>query len=236
VGTQLVSRPETLDDLFSQPDAEPGGNPWDERVPGRDGTLLAIVPIPGTSTSLAIVGYAIATTNGTAMNGTAMNGTAMNGTAMNGTTATGGSQQGRPAESDPATERPTVPGVRLDHVQRRAWAGGREIMLTFQEFQLLAFLTAHPATVFTRADLVEHVWRRDIAPASPGTGRDTAREAREAREARDAREAREARAVARDSRTVDVHVSRLRHKLGPVYGQCLVTEYRVGYQFRPPVA
>jgi DNA-binding winged helix-turn-helix (wHTH) protein len=228
VGTQLVSRPETLDDLFSQPDAEPGGNPWDERVPGRDGTLLAIVPIPGTSTSLAIVGYAIATTNGTAMNGTAMN-----GTAMNGTTATGGSQQGRPAESDPATERPTVPGVRLDHVQRRAWAGGREIMLTFQEFQLLAFLTAHPATVFTRADLVEHVWRRDIAPASPGTGRDTAREAREAR---DAREAREARAVARDSRTVDVHVSRLRHKLGPVYGQCLVTEYRVGYQFRPPVA
>jgi DNA-binding winged helix-turn-helix (wHTH) protein len=231
VGTQLVSRPETLDDLFSQPDAEPGGNPWDERVPGRDGTLLAIVPIPGTSTSLAIVGYAIATTNGTAMNGTAMN-----GTAMNGTTATGGSQQGRPAESDPATERPTVPGVRLDHVQRRAWAGGREIMLTFQEFQLLAFLTAHPATVFTRADLVEHVWRRDIAPASPGTGRDTAREAREAREARDAREAREARAVARDSRTVDVHVSRLRHKLGPVYGQCLVTEYRVGYQFRPPVA
>jgi DNA-binding response OmpR family regulator len=246
VGTQLVSRPETLDDLFSQPDAEPGGNPWDERVPGRDGTLLAIVPIPGTSTSLAIVGYAIATTNGTAMNGTAMNGTAMNGTAMNGTamngtamngtTATGGSQQGRPAESDPATERPTVPGVRLDHVQRRAWAGGREIMLTFQEFQLLAFLTAHPATVFTRADLVEHVWRRDIAPASPGTGRDTAREAREAREARDAREAREARAVARDSRTVDVHVSRLRRKLGPVYGQCLVTEYRVGYQFRPPVA
>ena len=32
-----------------------------------------------------------------------------------------------------------------------------------------------------------------------------------------------------DSRTVDVHVSRLRHKLGPAYGRCLVTEYRVGY-------
>ena len=66
VGTQLVSRPETLDELFSQPDAEPVGYPWDERVPppGRDGTLLAVVPIPGTNTSLAIVGYAIATTNG----------------------------------------------------------------------------------------------------------------------------------------------------------------------------
>jgi DNA-binding response OmpR family regulator len=30
-----------------------------------------------------------------------------------------------------------------------------------------------------------------------------------------------------------VHVSRLRHKLGPTYGKCLVTEYRAGYQFRP---
>ena len=35
---------------------------WDERVPpGLDGTLLAVVPIPGTGTSLAIVGYAITT-------------------------------------------------------------------------------------------------------------------------------------------------------------------------------
>jgi DNA-binding response OmpR family regulator len=66
---------------------------------------------------------------------------------------------------------------------------------------LLAFLCAHPATVFSRADLVQRVWQRDFHA---------------------------------DSRTVDVHVSRLRHKLGPEYGRCLVTEYRVGYQFRPP--
>jgi DNA-binding winged helix-turn-helix (wHTH) protein len=229
VGSQLVSRRETLDDLFSQPDAEPGGNPWDERVPppGRDGTLLAIVPIPGTGTSLAIVGYAIATATGATATGAtatgattggaATNGAATNGATASGATANGAGHQDRPAESDPATEPRADAGVRLDHVQRRAWAGGREIMLTFQEFQLLAFLTAHPATVFRRADLVEQVWRRDIAPAR----RDTARDAR---------------AVARDSRTVDVHVSRLRQKLGPVYGQCLVTEYRVGYQYRPPAA
>jgi DNA-binding winged helix-turn-helix (wHTH) protein len=215
VGTQLVSRPETVDELFSQPDTEPGGYPWDERVPppGRDGTLLAIVPIPGTGTSLAIVGYAIATTSGVTANGAT----------ANGTTADGG-HPGWSADSDPATERRADAGLRLDHVQRRVWAGGREIMLTFQEFQLLAFFTAHPATVFSRADLVEQVWRRDITPAGPDittAGRDIARDAR---------------AVARDSRTVDVHVSRLRHKLGPVYGQCLVTEYRVGYQFRPPAA
>jgi DNA-binding response OmpR family regulator len=100
-------------------------------------------------------------------------------------------------------------------MQRRVWAGRREIMLTFQEFELLAFLSAHPATVFSRADLVEQVWSRDLPPGSGDA-------------------AQERRRVQQDSRTVDVHISRLRHKLGPVYGQCLATEYRVGYQFRPP--
>ena len=51
IGTQQLSLPAT----------EGPGYPWDERVPppGRDATLLAVVPIPGTRTSLAIVGYAI---------------------------------------------------------------------------------------------------------------------------------------------------------------------------------
>jgi DNA-binding response OmpR family regulator len=100
----------------------------------------------------------------------------------------------------PAGERP---GLLLDHDQRRIWVDGAEVALTFQEFELLAFLAAHPSTVFSRADLVREVWQRDFAA---------------------------------DSRTVDVHVSRLRHKLGPSYGRCLVTEYRVGYQFRPLAA
>jgi len=78
-------------------------------------------------------------------------------------------------------------------------------VLPFQEFELLTFLSAHPATVFSRADLISHVW-----PDGP-----------------------DHRNVRRDSRTVDVHVSRLRRKLGPVHGQCLVTEHRAGYQFRP---
>jgi DNA-binding response OmpR family regulator len=39
-----------------------------------------------------------------------------------------------------------------------------------------------------------------------------------------------------DSRTVDVHVHRLRHKLGARYGQCLVTVRHVGYKFIPPAA
>ena len=163
---------------WPRPPDHPGAGPgrsWDEHVlpPGRDATLLAVVPIPGTGTSLAIVGYAI-------------------------TTSAAG-PAGNRAEPDPA--------LLLDHAQRRVWIDGHEILLTFQEFELLAFLAAHPGTVFTRAELVERVWHRTLAQ--------------------------DGRPVARDSRTVDVHVSRLRRKLGPRHGQSLVTEYRVGYQYRP---
>jgi Transcriptional regulatory protein, C terminal len=161
IGTQLLASP-------SSPDVP---DPWDAPeagqvpLPGRDGTLLAVVPIPGTQTSLAIVGYAV------------------------------------PAPSAQAPDRnPDTAELVLDQARRRVLIGGREIPLTFQEFELLAFLSAHPSTVFTRAELVRQVWQRDFESSS---------------------------------RTVDVHISRLRHKLGPAYGQCLVTEYRVGYQFRP---
>ena len=166
-------------------DAEPA-QPWDEQVPppGRDATLLAVVPIPGTGTSLAIVGYAI--------------------------TTSAPDPAARPAPATPppsGDEASPGHGLLLDHAQRRVGIDGREVQLTFQEFELLAFLTAHPAIVFTRAELVERVWHRTL-------GQD-------------------GRPLPRDSRTVDVHVSRLRRKLGPCYGACLVTEYRVGYQFRP---
>jgi DNA-binding response OmpR family regulator len=137
-----------------------------------------VVPIPGTGTSLAIVGYPV---------------------------TTGGSVQDTVAEG-PAADLPgqaggALTGLRIDHDQRRVHVDGTEVPLTFQEFELLTFLAAHPATVFSRSDLVQQVWQRDFGA---------------------------------DSRTVDVHVSRLRHKLGPRYGKCLVTEYRAGYQFRPP--
>jgi Transcriptional regulatory protein, C terminal len=173
------------------PDREPPRS-WDEHVSplGRDATLLAVVPIPGTGTWLAIVGYVIATS--------------VNQPPAEPRQA---GQPGQAGRQPPATARTSGTGLRLDHTQRRVWADEREIQLTFQEFELLAFLTAHPARVFTRADLVGQVWHRDL-------GHD-------------------GRPVPGDSRTVDVHVSRLRRKLGPRHGQCLVTEYRVGYQFRP---
>ncbi len=167
--------------------------------------MLAVVPIPGTGMSLAVVGYAIATSPASPHRRQASPHRRQAGP--------GQKAPGQKAPGQKAPGQKPGSGLRLDHGQRRVWTDGSEIQLTFREFELLAFLSAHPATVFTRADLVEQVWRRD--PAQDGwDGGD----------------------VARDSRTVDVHVSRVRRKLGPRYGQCLVTEYRVGYQFRPLTA
>lgn len=158
IGTELLGRAATSH--AGQPPADPASE--------ADGTLLAVVPIPGTGTSLAIVGYPVTA----------------------------------PSVSADAPETAEAGwGLHLDPDQRRVWADGREITLTFQEFELLAFFCAHPSTVFSRTDLGRRVWQREFTA---------------------------------DSRTVDVHVSRLRHKLGPCYGRYLVTEYRVGYQFRVP--
>jgi DNA-binding winged helix-turn-helix (wHTH) protein len=135
-------------------------------LPDRDGTLLAVVPVPGTGTSLVIVGYAVAS-----------------------------------PDARPAPDQGGETGLVIDRMQRRAWADGREIVLTFQEYELLAFLSGHPGTVFSRAELGARAWQGTWRP---------------------------------DSRTVDVHVSRLRRKLGPAYGGCIVTVYRAGYRFQAP--
>jgi len=139
-----------------------------------EGTLLAVVPIPGTDSSLAIVGYAVP--------------------------ATPDRNVGAGLAAVP--QRPDG-GLVVDHARRCVWLSGEEVELTYQEFELLAFLSANPSQVFSRADLLHRVWGQ--LPKSR-------------------------------TRTVDVHVSRLRRKLGPVYGPCLTTEYRVGYRFDPTLS
>ena len=97
-------------------------------------------------------------------------------------------------------------GLLIDHVQRRAWAGGAELTLTFQEFELLAFLSAHPGTVFSRTDLIGRVWRPQGAP--------------------------DRRNVRVDSRTVDVHVQQVREKLAAAHitDPSIQTVWGVGYR------
>ncbi|MFF5173492.1 winged helix-turn-helix domain-containing protein [Micromonospora sp. NPDC000089] len=96
----------------------------------------------------------------------------------------------RPA---PVAEDPRL--VRVFAGSRTVRREEREIALTRIEFDLLLFLAEHPRRVFTRPQLLDHVWGHPHAVA----------------------------------RTVDVHVRRLRAKLGgdePL----ITTVYGVGYR------
>ncbi|MFF9085073.1 winged helix-turn-helix domain-containing protein [Streptomyces sp. NPDC014991] len=95
----------------------------------------------------------------------------------------------------------TEPLVRIDSVRRTASVDGRELDLTYLEFELLAHLVAHPHRVHTRDQLVTTVW---------GYGH------------------------VGDGRTVDVHIARLRRKLGAQHRQTIRTVRRVGYKYTPP--
>ncbi|WP_406009362.1 winged helix-turn-helix domain-containing protein [Streptomyces sp. NBC_00637] len=107
------------------------------------------------------------------------------------------------AEEAPAAEGAGRPLVRIDTVQRTAAVDGRELDLTYLEFELLAHLVAYPNRVHTRDQLVTTVW---------GYGH------------------------VGDGRTVDVHIARLRRKLGAPYRQSIQTVRRVGYKYTPPTA
>ncbi len=164
-----------------------------EGTTDSEGTLLAVVPIPGTDTSLAIVGYTIPT-------------------------APPSSTGAAASASMAIAPRRTDGGLVVDHARRCAWLDGKEVELTYQEFELLAFLSARPDQVVSRADLLAQVWGQlPKSKTRAGTRAST-----------------RARTRTR-TRTVDVHVSRLRRKLGPVYGRCLTTEHRVGYRFDPTI-
>ncbi|WP_299530811.1 winged helix-turn-helix domain-containing protein [uncultured Streptomyces sp.] len=104
-----------------------------------------------------------------------------------------------PAGDQPSAVAPDSP-VRIDPVRRTALVDGRELDLTYLEFELLAHLVAHPHRVHTRDQLVTTVW---------GYGH------------------------VGDGRTVDVHVARLRRKLGVQHRRSIQTVRRVGYKYAP---
>jgi len=49
-------------------------------------------------------------------------------------------------------------GLRLDPATRRISVEGRRVELSPSEFRLLHFLMTHPGRVYTRAQLLDHVW------------------------------------------------------------------------------
>lgn len=56
----------------------------------------------------------------------------------------------------------TAGDIELDRERRRVYRGGREIALGPTEFRLLEFLMQSPGRVFSREQLLDGVWGRDI--------------------------------------------------------------------------
>jgi DNA-binding response OmpR family regulator len=80
----------------------------------------------------------------------------------------------------------------------QAVVAGRPLDLTFMEYELLRFLSAHPGKVFTREVLLSRVWGYEYFGGA---------------------------------RTVDVHIRRLRAKLGEEHAHLIETVRSVGYRF-----
>ena len=59
--------------------------------------------------------------------------------------------------------------LRVDTAARRAALAGAELALTSREFDLLAFLLAHPGRAFTRAELLAQVWGWEFGDQSTVT-------------------------------------------------------------------
>ena len=66
----------------------------------------------------------------------------------------------RRIDTVPVLEEPLVfEALVIDTAARRVHVDGEEIPLTQREFDLLAFLAAHPGQAFTRDQLMDHVWQ-----------------------------------------------------------------------------
>ena len=107
----------------------------------------------------------------------------------------------RTSSSGPVSTQPTVeaPRLSIDLPSRRVSLHGVEQRLTYQEFELLAYLVTSAGRVVPRSELFASVWQSRAA--EPG------------------------------SRTIDVHVRRLRDKLGLQLE--ILTVRGAGYRFEP---
>jgi two-component system alkaline phosphatase synthesis response regulator PhoP len=90
-----------------------------------------------------------------------------------------------------------IQDIMIDRESYTVSKGGSVISFPKKEFELLAFLSAHPNKVFTRDDLLHNIWGSDVYVLA---------------------------------RTVDVHVRKVREKIGDGY---IATVKGVGYKFDP---
>jgi len=106
----------------------------------------------------------------------------------------------RSQTSAPPEKSVKYPNLNINMTNYTITSRGIEIDMPPKEIELLFYLSTHPGKVFTRDQLLEHVWGYDYYG---------------------------------DSRTVDVHVKRIREKLegSDEYGWQIKTVWGVGYKF-----
>lgn len=98
-------------------------------------------------------------------------------------------------ETEKPEERVTLGNLTIDRGAYRVLLGKDEISLPRKEFELLSLLASNPGKVFTREDILQHVWGNDVVVGG---------------------------------RTIDVHIRKLREKLGDGKFE---TVKGVGYKF-----
>jgi DNA-binding response OmpR family regulator len=90
-------------------------------------------------------------------------------------------------------------GFRINFTNYEVIVDGKQLDLTYKEYELLRHLITAPGRVFTRSQLLKNVWGYDYIEGA---------------------------------RTVDVHIRRLRSKLGNKYATLIETVRHVGYRFK----
>lgn len=101
-------------------------------------------------------------------------------------------------ETEPEVHEITFKGLYISMDNYYVTIDDVKIDMTPKETELLFFLMSHAPNVFTREELLAHVW--DLK-------------------------------VYGDTRTVDVHIKRIREKLGAEYAKYITTVWAVGYKF-----
>jgi two-component system, OmpR family, alkaline phosphatase synthesis response regulator PhoP len=101
----------------------------------------------------------------------------------------------RESKKSPTSNTISIGDLVIDRASYTIKVNDREINLPKKEFELLYFLAQNPNQVFTREDLLHHIWGTDVYVLA---------------------------------RTVDVHIRKVREKIGEEY---ITTVKGVGYKF-----
>lgn len=101
-------------------------------------------------------------------------------------------------DDDLPIEKVTFPGLSINLTDYSVHYNGNVIDMPPKELELFYFLASHPNQVFTREQLLDHIWSYDYIG---------------------------------DTRTVDVHIKRLREKFPDHPSWNLTTVWGIGYKF-----